>query len=183
MGSRHRRREGPAMALRIGGVPEHFSLPIQLCLESSALGGAAIEFVPQPAGTGQMIANLNAGELEVAVALTEGLVMAIENGSLQAKIHSVFVESPLEWGIHVSAKSDIRSMADLDAKTCRLAISRKMSGSHLMGYVLCAEYGWNPDDLQCHATGGLRGTLEAFQEDKVDLFLWDRFMTAPCCGE
>ena len=171
------------MALRFGGVPEHFSAPIQLCLSKGLLSDNDLSFLPQPSGTGEMIARLNSGELDVAVALTEGLVMATTNGTLRdSEIVCVFVTSPLEWGVHTNGtkKDEIRSVQDLNSETCRIAISRPLSGSHLMSFCFCDQYGWNPEKLTFVPCGGLRGTLAAFEEDKVDLFLWDRYMTVQC---
>jgi hypothetical protein len=91
-----------------------------------------------------MVANLNNGCLDVAIALTEGLVLARERGDLKnTKIVSVFVESPLQWGIHVSGKSHAKSVNDLDPKTCRIAISRQLSGSHLMSWVFAKYHGFD----------------------------------------
>merc|ERR1711991_47609 len=187
MGEIHRPPEGfvaltMAKPLRLGGVPEHFSLPIQLSMKKGLVGSEEVTFDAQPGGTGQMIENLNNGSLDVAFALTEGMVMATTSGALKGcSIVGVYVESPLEWGVHVHPASTATCVADLDPeKQNRVAISRFMSGSHLMSYAFTKQNDWPAEKLQFVPTGGLRGALEAFKDDKVDLFLWDQFMTTPC---
>jgi sulfonate transport system substrate-binding protein len=168
--------------LRIGGVPEHFSLPVKLAQDKGAI---SCEFVAQPGGTGEMIHNLTSPatsdtRIDVAIALTEGLVLATQRGDLKGcRIVSVFVESPLQWGIHTGPHSIARSVADLDPCTCRIAISRHMSGSHLMSWVFAKAHHWPVEQLHFVVVGGLTGALNAFEEGRVDLFLWDRFMTTP----
>merc|ERR1711991_412536 len=65
----------------------------------------------------------------------------------------------------------------------RVAISRPLSGSHLMAYVLANREGWDADRLKFVFVGGLTGALESFaaKDQQVDVFLWDRFMTIPFC--
>ena len=172
--------------LRVGGVPEHFSLPVKLAQDKGLI---SCEFVAQPGGTGEMIHNLtspagSATHIDVAIALTEGLVLATQRGDLRGcGIVSVFVESPLQWGIHTGPSSTAQCVTDLDPRTCRIAISRHMSGSHLMSWVFAKAHGWPVEQLQFVVVGGLTGALKAFEEGRVDLFLWDRFMTAPVVAD
>ncbi len=172
--------------LRVGGVPEHFSLPVKLAQDKGLI---QCDFVAQPGGTGEMIHNLmspssSETRIDVAIALTEGLVLATQRGDLAGcKIVSVFVESPLQWGIHTGPRSTAKCVADLDPRTCRIAISRHMSGSHLMSWVFAKAHGWPAHELKFVVVGGLTGALKAFEEDRVDLFLWDRFMTTPVVGD
>lgn len=109
------------------------------------------------------------------------------------EIVSVYASSPLQWGVHVSAKSAYHTAADL-THDVRIAISRfgvsaswaycsaatlhrSQSGSHLMAYVFAEKRGWDASKLRFVAVGGLSGALKAFEEDTVDLFLWDTYMT------
>jgi len=168
--------------IRVGGVPEHFSLPFRLAFENGLITEKEMTFVEQPGGTGQMIKRLVEDELDVAIALSEGLVMASENGILRdCEIVTVFTESPLQWGIHVAPTSKAETVEDLDPKQTRIAVSRLLSGSHLMAFCFAKKYGWKEEDLTFVPVGGLKGALQAFRDDKVDLFLWDRFMTHPVC--
>jgi hypothetical protein len=50
---------------------------------------------------------LRDGETDIAVILTEGIVKDIVAGN-QSKIVQVYVQSPLIWGIHVAANSNIK---------------------------------------------------------------------------
>ena len=91
----------PTRPLKVCGVPEHFNLPWHLAQERGLFDreGLAVEWTDEPCGTGAlpilaptapppptpaagaMIARLKSGDTDVAVALTEGLVKDIANGS------------------------------------------------------------------------------------------------------
>jgi ABC-type nitrate/sulfonate/bicarbonate transport system substrate-binding protein len=161
--------------LRVGGVPEHVSLPWYEAIESGRLTG--VHWTDQPSGTGAMMAAIGAGELDVAVALTEGVVQGI-SGGVEARIVGLAIPSALQWGIHVAARSDFRDPGDLVGT--RAAISRHGSGSHLMAYVLADRLGWHPDD-DAHfvKVGDIEGARAALAAGDADYFLWDRFMTQP----
>ena len=113
--------------LKIGGVPEHFNLPWRLAIEEGKFKAAGIElhWSDMTGGTGQMIKGLQAGTLDIAVLLTEGITRAILKG-LDAKIIAVYVKTPLIWGVHVPINQGINQLDDLDAST--FAISREGSG-------------------------------------------------------
>ncbi len=163
--------------LRLGGVPEHFNLPWHLALESGALDGQVhATWTDQPGGTGAMVAALAAGELDVVSILTEGTVAAIANG-LPATVVQTYVASPLQWGVHVPAASSLRDLDDCAGR--RIAISRRLSGSHLMAYVQSERHGWALADAQFVLVGGLDGARAAFAAGDADVFLWDRYMTQP----
>lgn len=54
------------------GVPEHFCLPWLLCLED---GSVRCHFIEAPGGTGQMMAQLEAGQVDVAVSVRTHLTL------------------------------------------------------------------------------------------------------------
>lgn len=166
-------RYSRVVTLRIGGVPEHFNLPFRLALEESPRLGS---WRDQFGGTGEMLAGLEQGDLDIASILTEGTVAAIRDG-LAATIIQVYVSSPLQWGIHVPASSDIADRSELPGRP--IAISRPRSGSHLMAYVLADVDGWAVADDQLVAIGGLAGARESMAAGRTETFLWDRFMTQP----
>jgi ABC-type nitrate/sulfonate/bicarbonate transport system substrate-binding protein len=164
--------------LRIGGVPEHYNLPWHLYLESDAAAELplALEWIDTPGGTGEMVAMLASGELELAVTLMEGAVKAIAAGSPSVLLRT-YVASPLQWGVHVPATSDLNSMADLAGH--RFAISRLGSGSHLMAHVLADDLGFVAGDDNFVQVGGLEGARKALGGGEAEIFLWDRSMTSP----
>ena len=88
-----------------------------------------------------------------------------------------YIESPLIWGIHVAAKSEIDSIEQIQGK--RYAISRFGSGSHLMAIVDAAERQWETDDLKFEKIGNLDGARKALADGDADIFFWERFTTAP----
>ena len=67
--------------LRIAGVPEHFNYPWQLAIKGRLFeeAGLRVEFTSSPGGTGAMLQSVIAGDTDVAVALTEGIVAGIVN--------------------------------------------------------------------------------------------------------
>ncbi len=164
--------------IKIAGVPEHFNLPWHLCIESGEFEseGIDLQWTDVPEGTGRLCQMLREGETDMAVILTEGIIKDIINGN-PSKIVQVFVQSPLLWGIHVSALSSYQKPEDLKGK--KVAISRYGSGSHLMAFVNAQNQGWNPSDLQFVVVNTLDGAVQALTEGSADYFMWERFMTKP----
>lgn len=169
---------------RVGGVPEHFNLPWYRAAERDVFAGTSVDYSwrTYAGGTGQMLAALEADEIDVAVLLTEGVVAHIAGGG-DAKILGTFVESPLIWGIHVHADSPVQSVADLEGRS--FAVSRMRSGSHIMAYVLAEQQGWLSSEraqgqgLKFEIVGDLAGARVALGEGRGDGFMWEKFMTKP----
>ena len=90
-----------ANKLRVGYVPEHFSLPI-LELAKTSWGQEHLEVVPQPSGTGQMLTSFDekdpaSRKIDVAVALTEALIAGIAKGRRDYELAGTYVKSSLNW--------------------------------------------------------------------------------------
>ncbi|MDK2772299.1 MAG: substrate-binding domain-containing protein [Flavobacterium sp.] len=164
--------------IKIVGVPEHFNLPWQMCIENGEFEDAGInlEWTDIPEGTGKMCQMLRDGETDIAVILTEGIVKDIIAGN-QSSIVQVYVKSPLIWGIHVAANSNYKTLSDLKGK--KAAISRFGSGSHLMSFVNAQNQGWNTNDLQFEIVNTIDGAVDALTNGNADYFMWERFMTKP----
>jgi ABC-type nitrate/sulfonate/bicarbonate transport system substrate-binding protein len=163
---------------KIGGVPEHFNLPWKLAIEERKLVdlGVELHWSDMTGGTGQMIKGLQTGTLDIAVLLTEGITKSILQG-LNAKIMTVYVTTPLRWGIHVPQNSTINSVQQLENQT--FAISREGSGSHLMTYVRAKEEGWNLKELKFNVVGDVYGGLWALENNQAQGFLWEKYTTYP----
>ncbi|MEM9303222.1 MAG: ABC transporter substrate-binding protein [Pseudomonadota bacterium] len=160
--------------LRAGGVPEHFNyiwhrdeLHRGLTAE-----GLAVTWRDFPGGTGAMVEALTGNELDLAPVLTEGAVAAIAKGA-PLRVISTWVDTPLNWGVHVPLQHDARSIADLRGEA--FAISRWGSGSHLMAAVMAHERAW--PELDFELVGDLEGAREAFSAGTADAFLWEKFTT------
>ncbi len=169
----------PSPKFRVGGVPEHFNLPWHLAIESGAFvdQGLNVEFRDVHGGTGAMTQQLNVGELDLAILLTEGAVADILKGN-DNRLVKVYASSPLIWGIHVAAGNDaIQTVEQIQGK--RFAISRYGSGSHLMALVDAAERGWLTEDMKFVVVNNLQGGRDALANGDADVFLWERFMTKP----
>lgn len=164
--------------LRVGGVPEHFNYPWQLAQEQQLSDSYPFSFEWKnfPGGTGAMLQALEADELDVAVLLTEGGVSAIAQG-LEAQIIGTYVASPLHWGIHVPAQSDIQSVADTQNRI--YAISRPRSGSHLMTYVHYKNQDWPTSAIRFEEVQDFAGAKKAFAEGEAEVFLWEKYTTKP----
>jgi ABC-type nitrate/sulfonate/bicarbonate transport system substrate-binding protein len=164
--------------LKVGGVPEHFNYPWYLTLKNKEYAAHHINlrWKDYPGGTGQMCKALRAGDVDIAIVLTEGIIKDIAHGN-PSKIVQVFVKSPLIWGIHVSAKSSFKSVNDLEHAT--VAISRFGSGSHLMAIVNAHNQGWNADQLHFKVVKDLQGGIEALTKGEADYFMWEHFTTKP----
>ncbi|EIA07683.1 substrate-binding domain-containing protein [Flavobacterium frigoris] len=164
--------------IKIAGVPEHFNLPWHLSIENKEFEAQNIDlnWTDVPEGTGKMCQMLRSGQTDIAVILTEGIVKDIAAGN-QSKIVQVYVESPLIWGIHVTANSKYKTVSDLE--NTKVAISRLGSGSQLMAFVNADNQGWKTDDLQFEIINTIDGAVEALTNGTADYFMWERFMTKP----
>lgn len=162
--------------IRVGGVPEHFNLPWHFALENQrfAQAGLDIRWQDEPGGTGAMMELLRSGQLDVAVALTEGVVAEIVKNR-SCKITQYYVNSPLTWGVHVASASPYQSIDDL--KNTTFAISRFGSGSHLMAYMMAQTQGWNTTTLSFEVVGNLDGARTALASEKAQGFMWEKFTT------
>ncbi len=164
--------------IKVGGVPEHFNLPWHQCIENNNFEneGIKVTWKEFPEGTGAMCKALRAGEIDVAVILTEGIIRDIINSN-PAKIIQTYIASPLIWGIHVDAQSSYKNVEDLEGT--KAAISREGSGSHLMAYVNAEHKKWDIDKLQFEIINNLEGAIKALKSDKAQYFMWEHFTTKP----
>ena len=164
--------------LRIGGVPEHFNLPIHLAKEQGQfLGrGVEIEWTTFKGGTGQMTKALRNGEIDLCILLTEGIIADIINGN-QCKIISNYVTTPLTWGIHTGVNNPIQSYKDIFDK--KYAISRFGSGSHLMAIVDANSKSHQLENHQFNVIKNLDGALKSLADLDSDVFYWEKYTTKP----
>lgn len=164
--------------LKIGGVPEHFNYPWYLTLKNKEYQkhGVNLRWKDYPGGTGDMCQALRTGETDIAIVLTEGIIKDIIDGN-PSKIVQTYVNTPLIWGIHVSATSNFKHISDLRNK--RIAISRLGSGSHLMAIVNAYNQGWDIESLDFRIVKNLEGGIHALQNDEADYFMWEHFTTKP----
>jgi len=164
--------------IRIGGVPEHFNLPIHLAIESGAFEtrGLNIEWTTFKGGTGQMTKALRDDEIDVCILLTEGIITDIINGN-PAKIISEYVTTPLTWGVHTAADNSLDNYQNIFDK--KYAISRFGSGSHLMAIVDANTKDHTIDKNQFEVIKNLDGALESLTAHQTDIFYWEKYTTKP----
>ncbi|ALJ04273.1 ABC transporter substrate-binding protein [Pseudalgibacter alginicilyticus] len=163
----------------IGGVPEHFNLPWHLALEKGLFikNNINLKWLDFPGGTGAMCNALQNKTIDIAIILTEGIIKdIIETNS--TKILQTYVQTPLNWGIHVAANSPYYKINDLKKK--KAAISRYGSGSHLMTYINAQNNNWNiKNDLDFEVVKNLEGAIKGLTNGDADYFLWEKFTTKP----
>ncbi|MEM6348086.1 MAG: substrate-binding domain-containing protein [Bacteroidota bacterium] len=166
------------ISIRLGGVPEHFNLPVHLAIEQKAFQsrGVNIEWVNCPGGTGQMTKALREGEIDACILLTEGIITDIFRGN-PSKIISEYVRTPLIWGIHTGVKNDLRYHPSIFDK--KYAISRFGSGSHLMAIVDANSKGYQLAESQFEVIKNLDGALESLTNLETDVFYWEKYTTKP----
>jgi len=164
--------------IRLGGVPEHFNLPIHIAMEKEWFQqrGIEIEWTTFKGGTGQMCRALRENEIDACILLTEGIVSDIINGN-PSQLISIYVKTPLCWGIHTSKDNPLDNYNDIYDKT--YAISRYGSGSHLMPIVDANTEGKNLLHDQFTVIKNLEGALESLQKQETDVFYWEKYTTKP----
>lgn len=164
--------------VNVGGVPEHFNLAWHLAIEQGEFSrkGIQVHWSDVPGGTGAMCTALRNGELDIAIALTEGMIADIVQGN-PSRIVQYYVNSPLRWGIYVAATSTIQSVEEM--KGLKYAISRYQSGSHLMAYVHAAKCGFELKAEDFVVVGNLDGARNALKNKEAQLFLWEKYTTKP----
>ncbi len=164
--------------IRLGGVPEHFNLPIHLAIEKGKFieKGINLEWTTFDGGTGQMTKALRKESVDVCILLTEGIVKDILAGN-PSKILSIYVNTPLIWGIHTGANNTLRSYDEIFDK--KYGISRFGSGSHLMSIVDAKSKKQSIDDQQFSIIKNLDGALVSLQKLETDVFYWEKYTTKP----
>lgn len=172
------RNQAGGNSIVVAGVPEHFNLPWHLAIELGQFEdrGLRVSFDEVHGGTGEMCERLSKGDCDVAVVLTEGCVAALLNG-VRGRIVKTYVDSPLLWGIHVAAESEIAQADQIE--NLRYAISRFGSGSHIMSIVDAAERDWPTESMKFVEVGSLKGARSALDKKDADVFFWERFTTSP----
>ncbi|KAJ3287706.1 hypothetical protein HK104_008481 [Borealophlyctis nickersoniae] len=177
--------------VRLGCVPEHFSSPIYRAIAQGAFESAGVrcELVNCPSGTGEMVKALTEDRIDVAIALTEGLVAALANGANAFKLVGTYTASPLTWSIATNpsrynpAEREKGSWESL--RGARIGISRFGSGSHIIPFCLAQNMGWlgqtgtDKPPFEFIVLNDLKGLREGIRDATIDAFLWERIMTKP----
>lgn len=164
--------------IRVGGVPEHFNLPIHLAKEQGVFEtrGVSVEWTTFKGGTGQMTKALADGEVDMCILLTEGIINAVAKGN-PSKIISEYVTTPLTWGVHTGAKNLLDNYKNIYTK--KYGISRFGSGSHLMAIVDANSHGLSIKKDQFNVIKNLDGALASLTDLETDVFYWEKYTTKP----
>jgi len=193
--------------IRVGVVPEHFSTPFHIGSEQQIFNKHGlvnkVDVIEHPRGTGSMCKSLRENKLDVAIALTEGLLSdIIKNQLIVDKVSSsststdsfricgTYVHSSLVWGIVTKNSNRIGSLSDLK-NNGKIGISRFGSGSHIMSYLLAEKEHWYNENnknetkeskkqkdlsVQFVPCGGLDDLRQGIAKEEIDTFLWETFM-------
>jgi sulfonate transport system substrate-binding protein len=164
--------------LRIAGVPEHFNLPWNQAIQKGLFEAAGIdlEWMEYKGGTGAMSKALRDGEIDLAVMLTEGIVLDIALGN-PSRIIAQYIDTPLTWGIHTGMKNSLQAGDDIFTK--QFAISRFGSGSHLMPIIDAQRLHKQMDASQFSMVRNLEGAINSLSALETDVFYWERSTTKP----
>lgn len=164
--------------IRVGGVPEHFNEPWIIGLEKNYFlnEGIDLQWNPIKEGTGAMINKLKSNEIDLIIALTEGLINEIINGS-EIRLIGTYVQSSLTWSISTNIHSKYNSIEDLKGEI--FGISRYQSGSHLMSCVLASQYGWKQSQLQFSIQNNFENLRKSLENNEINAFMWEYFMQKP----
>ena len=164
--------------VRIGGVPEHFNLPIHLAIEQDKFKERDLdaEWTTFRGGTGQMTKALREDEVDLCILLTEGITADIIKGN-PAKIISLYINTPLTWGIHTGSNNALDNYSNIYDKN--YAISRFGSGSHLMAIVDANSKNHELKEEQFTVIKNLDGALESLESLETDVFYWEKYTTKP----
>ncbi|KAI8819917.1 uncharacterized protein EV422DRAFT_532770 [Fimicolochytrium jonesii] len=179
--------------VRLGCVPEHFSSPLHQALAKDLFGrhGFELEIVNCPGGTGEMVTKLKENELDIAIALTEGLISSLCKEDGPFRIIGTYVSSPLTWSIASSPTGRFgkvsRESPGPEAweglKGAKVGVSRLGSGSHLIPFVLADQMGWLKDGASAPfefvPLKDIAGLVNGVKSGAIDTFLWERIMTKP----
>jgi ABC-type nitrate/sulfonate/bicarbonate transport system substrate-binding protein len=130
-----------------------------------------------------MTAKLKDGSINMAAALTEGLVAGIANGHDFYKIVGTYVSAPLCWALSAGANSKHDSIDTLNHTD--VGISRFGSGSHIMAFVLADQQGWLAPNVKENppftftVLGNFKAMRDAVNDGTSDYFMWETFTTKP----
>lgn len=171
-----------SVKIRLGGVPEHFNLPIHLAKEKGSFDehGIDLSWTTFGGGTGEMTAALRNNEVDICILLTEGIILDIINGN-PSKIISEYVTTPLCWGIHTGISNPLSHHDEIYDK--QYAISRIGSGSHLMAIIDAYGQGKQLNDSQFEIINNINGGLASLESEDTDVFYWEKFTTKPFVDE
>ncbi|MEM9820719.1 MAG: substrate-binding domain-containing protein [Bacteroidota bacterium] len=166
------------VSIRLGGVPEHFNLPIHLAKEQGWFEqrGVDLQWTTFKGGTGQMTKALRENDIDVCILLTEGIIKDIIRGN-PSKIISEYITTPLTWGIHTSINNPLEHYKHIFDK--KYAISRFGSGSHLMAIVDANSKGQQLESDQFVVIKNLDGALDSLEQLNTDVFYWEKYTTKP----
>lgn len=166
------------VTIRLGGVPEHFNLPIHLAKERGDFAGRGVDlqWTTYRGGTGQMTKALRDGEVDACILLTEGITKDIIHGN-PSKIISAYIKTPLIWGIHTGSKNELEHHSQIYDR--RYGISRFGSGSHLMAIVDATAHSQTIPKDNFHIIKNLEGALSSLEKLETDVFYWEKYTTKP----
>ncbi|KAJ2500424.1 hypothetical protein GGH96_002752 [Coemansia sp. RSA 1972] len=117
-----------------------------------------------------MMRRLEAGELDVAICVTEGLVAGINNNAI--RLFGTFVETPLPWAVSVRVDAAYATLDDL-AGSAVFGASRLGSGSEVMARYMASQFEWKHEP-DVRVVGDIRALVNGVQTRTIDAFLWER---------
>ncbi|EGW33903.1 uncharacterized protein SPAPADRAFT_59279 [Spathaspora passalidarum NRRL Y-27907] len=170
--------------LKVAYIPEHFSTPLFFAQQQGfyQANGLSIEFVKVIEGSGRLINLLNAGEVDIAIGLTEAFVADLGKGNDKYKLIDTYVSSPLLWAISTGFNRDeLTDAKQLEGK--KIGISRIGSGSQIMSFVLAHSLKFTQEFSEFPILSNFKNLRDSVNQkfadgDELknsDAFMWEYF--------
>jgi len=178
--------------VRLACVPEQVNIPVSLVkeLKLDEKYQINLEVTLVPEGTGKMLELLDAGEVDVAITVSDAYMVARSKGR-NLQLVGVYSESSLVWAISASPHlpADCQTLTDLMALRrqshgenvkLRVGISRPGSGSQTMASYMAMLHDLDyQNGLEFVVANNFAGLKAGVQNDSFDVFLWETFTTKP----
>lgn len=132
-----------------------------------------------------MLEMLESGSADVAVTVTDALLVAANRHKRPVQMAGVFVTSPLSWSAVAASgtKQSLDALVNMkrhDHGKLRVGISSPGSGSQTMACYLAQQLGLDHQkDLSFHPAGSFQGLRDGVNQGQFDVFLWESFTTQP----
>jgi ABC-type nitrate/sulfonate/bicarbonate transport system substrate-binding protein len=151
----------------------HFSL-LHIARDRDLFAARSVELVEFPGGTGDVARAIVAGDVDLGLGLSDGLLLAAAGGGL--RLVATAVQTPLRSVVLVLAGSPWAAPENLRGR--RVGITRRGGGAHLTALALARAEGWREGiDFTVVPLGRLESLVEGLSTGAIDVFLWEELAT------
>lgn len=160
-------------------VPEQVNIPLKICAERGIFSefGLDVEHVEVKEGTGKMLRSLEESTADVALVVTDALLVAQSNG-VPVEMVGTYVSSPLVWSV-LGHKPLAHFTENDKTSPIKIGVSRIGSGSQTMAQFLAFNQGWDSERLVFVVADTFEGLRRGLTAGNFDYFMWELFTTKP----